>query len=237
MTHPNAIELEAFACGEPARHVADHLDACDACQSYVARARDVAPSHPRAELAPALAAARKAERSRRVIFGTWVALPLAAAAAFLLWLGAREAPEARRRSGPPPQAVALLTPPPSGIDEPETTFKGGLQIAIVRERRGTQERSIGPMTVTAGDRLRIEVAIDRTQAILGAVLGDDGSYIELMDGVHDAGTYFSDKSVRVDARPLSGTILVGTPEAVRLARVTHRLDGLRTIRVEWEGSR
>ena len=41
------------------------------------------------------------------------------------------------------------------------------------------------------------------------MLGDDGSYLELMsDAARDAGTHFSERSADVDARPLSGTILV-----------------------------
>jgi hypothetical protein len=122
--------------------------------------------------------------------------------------------------------------------EPETQFKGGPQVAVVRERGGQQARfsgSSGPLRVRPGDRIRLEVALDREQAILGAVLGDDGSYLELMpDAVRGPGTHFSEKSAKFDAAETRGTVLIGTREAVARARTTHQLDGVTSVRIEWE---
>ena len=68
-------------------------------------------------------------------------------------------------------------------------------------------------------------------------MGDDASWLELMSGgVRRPGTHFSERSARVDASPLHGTILVGSPEALAVARSTRRFDGLHAIRVEWEAS-
>jgi hypothetical protein len=123
-------------------------------------------------------------------------------------------------------------PPPS---PPETTFKGGIQVAVVRERAGQQSRFTGRVPVRPGDRIRVEVALDREQAILGAVLGDDASWLELLeDGVRQPGTHFSERSARVDATPLTGTIVVGAPEAVRRARETRRFEGVSVVRIDWE---
>ena len=84
-----------------------------------------------------------------------------------------------------------------------------------------------------GDRLRVEVALDREQTILAAVMGEDASWLELMpDGVRPPGTHFSERSARVDASPLRGTILVGAPGAVQRARQTKRFDDVATVRVD-----
>ncbi|MDB4997521.1 MAG: hypothetical protein JWM74_4953 [Myxococcaceae bacterium] len=238
--HPNAIDLQAFACGDDAPHVASHLADCDACNAYVARAGGLAKEAPRAKL-PTLDATVTAIGSRRSKIALAIA-PFAAAAAVLLWMGTREpvatlpaANATSPRATAPPTALAINDTP-----DPDTTFKGGIQVAVVRERKGVQDRFTNAVRVRPGDRLRIEVALDRSQTILGAVMGEDGSYVELMPaGVRDAGTHFSEKATRVDEHPLRGTILVGTPEAVRLARSTHDfgghdLAGLRTLPIEWE---
>ena len=251
--HPNAIDLQAFACGDDAPHVASHVGECDACNAYVARAAGLAkevPSTWAAKIAMLDAAAtahtahtdeRKpatvtAIGSRRTKIALAIA-PFAAAAAILLWMGTREpvatlpfANGTSPRATAPPTALAINDTP-----DPDTTFKGGIQVAVVRERKGVQDRFTNAVRVRPGDRLRIEVALDRSQTILGAVMGEDGSYVELMPaGVRDAGTHFSEKATRVDEHPLRGTILVGTPEADRLARATHALAGLRTLPIEWE---
>jgi hypothetical protein len=112
-----------------------------------------------------------------------------------------------------------------------------MQLAIVRDRGGAQERFVASVKVRPGDRLRIEVALDRSQAILGGVLGDDGSWVELMpEAVRDPGTHFSEKSVRIDAQKADGTVLVGPPDLVRRARDAHlkAIDGVRALHVEWE---
>ena len=105
----------------------------------------------------------------------------------------------------------------------------------MRERAGDQARFVGSVSVKPDDRLRVEVALDREEVVLAGVLGDDGSWLELMPPEsRTAGTYFSDRSARVDASPLRGIVLVGTPTAVTLARTTHRFDGVSSLRIDWE---
>ncbi len=189
---------------------------------------------------------------------TSVITPLAAAAAILLLTRSQGLPAAAVPSAVPPPAaptVSAFTSGPQGdrvlmgkqphaaAGDPDTTFKGGPQIAVVRERAGRQERFVSVVPVRPGDRLRVEVALDREQAILGAVLADDGSYLELMpQGVRGAGTHFSEKSAKIDASPTRGTILIGTPEAVARARDSVKrephqqlqIEGVATIRVDVE---
>ena len=222
-THPNAIDLEAFASGEPIARVATHVETCDECRGYVAKIGAL-----EAPMVPKTSTIRELRPKRARI--ELLAIPLAAAAALLLFL---RSPEVRHLD----QAhVALQVPEVTAEPEPTVRFKGGMQLAVVRERKGAQDRFTDTFTIRPGDRLRLEVAVDQSRSILGAVLGDDGSYLELMDeGVRDAGTYFSEKSARIDSDPTPGTLIVGDPGLVRAAKVTRHFDGLRTVRVEREG--
>jgi hypothetical protein len=175
-----------------------------------------------------------------------VIAPLAAAAAILLLT---RSPAPVPASDGDPRAptnykIQMATVPPglapalsgaSGAAEPDTQFKGGMQVAVVRDRAGSQARFSSTVRVKPGDRLRVEVALDHEQAILGAVLADDGSYLELMpQGVRGPGTHFSERSAKIDAAGARGTIIIGSPEAVARARETRNLEGVTTLRVELE---
>ena len=249
--HPSSIDLEAFACGETTASVSGHLDDCAACAAFVERLRgalSAGPSRAKAEETVARAARREpgphpacAESvartsARRAWWGrtaSVIAVPLAVAAALLLFLKSPGSPGLLPGPSSAPQPTS--EPTTAQTTAPDTTFKGGIQVAVIRERAGEQVRFTGTVRVRPGDRLRVEVALDREQAILAAVLGDDASWLELMsEGVRQPGTHFSEKAARVDASPLRGTILVGSPDVVAQAR--QRLDATKvaTIRVEWE---
>ncbi|MDB4933859.1 MAG: hypothetical protein JWP87_831 [Labilithrix sp.] len=268
MSHPSNLDLEAFAVGEPLRaEHARHVEECAACGAFLEELRGVVATGPTAKKADDAVAramrtmgASEREREREPealhpkrgaanrklwVLTTSVLAPLAAAAAIVLSL----------RSAPPP--VHALTPAnedpepavsttmkiqmgtfPSAVAEPDTRFKGGMQLAVVRAR-GEQQVRFSPGTRTVhvrpGDRIRVEVALDREQAILGAVLADDGSYLEIMpEAVRGPGTHYSERSAKIDAAPTHGTILIGTPEAVAHARATRQLDGVTTLRVDSE---
>lgn len=265
MTHPSSLDLEAFACGEDAASVRTHVDGCAACHAFVERLRgalSAGPSRSRAADAVARAAARAADpeestrpraaaepsttsRAREAARRLWlmkastVAVPLAAAAVLLVVLRSPATKEALV-SAPYTSSSSFTSESPTATLEPaapdpETTFKGGVHIAVIRERAGRQERFTGSVEVKPGDRLRVEVALDREQAILAAVMGDDASWLELMvEGSRRPGTHFSERSARVDASPMRGTILVGSPEAVARARATRRFHDVSSIRIEWE---
>jgi hypothetical protein len=243
MTHPSSLALEAFACGETSDSVTRHLRDCADCSAFVERLRGALSAGPsRARAADVVAAvaskqatpAREIARRRWLMTATSVAVPLAAAAILVLLV---RTPSGRETLVPlaPPASVerpsATATSQPSG----DITFKGGVQVAVIRERNGQQARFTGRVGVRPGDRLRVEVALDREQDILAAVMGDDASWLELMpSGLRAPGTHFSERSARIDASPLHGTILVGTPEALVRARATRRFDDVTAIRVEWE---
>lgn len=237
MIHPSAIDLEAFSAGEESAVVSAHVTACEACGAFVAGAKKL---FARFDAGPLLARARveeaKAARRQKVTVLAAAGIPLAAAAIALLVLRPPKAPDVgdRRASGTATGSAGPVAMAKSSSD-PDTTFKGSLQVAVVRERGKDQERFTADVRIRPGDRLRLEVALDRSQAILAGVLADDGSWVELMpEAVREPGTHLSEKSVRVDARPNSGTLLIGNPEDVRRARATGNREGVRAIELVWE---
>jgi hypothetical protein len=177
-------------------------------------------------------AAPRDPKRRLWLVASSVIAPLAAAAAILLLMRSPATPAEPQANVDPPEPPAykiqMETFPPgtviataSGTAEPDTQFKGGMQVAVVRERGGSQARFSSTVRVKPGDRLRVEVALDHEQAILGAVLADDGSYLELMpQAVRGPGTHFSER--------------IGKPEAVARARETKSFEGVTTLRVELE---
>jgi hypothetical protein len=254
MNHPSSLDLEAFAVGEPLRgDDAGHVEQCATCGAFVEQLRGVVASGPTAKeadqavarvnavIAPQTERAARGGTARRVwVITTSVLAPLAAAAAIVLAIQSKPVAE------PSPEAPAESTvmniqmaPLPSHDGTRDTQFKGGMQVAIVLERGKAQTRyssNVRTVLVRPGDRIRIEVALDHEQAILGAVLADDGSYLELMpEAMRGPGTHFSERSAKIDAAPTRGTILIGTPGAVARARATKQLDGVATLRVESEG--
>lgn len=251
MTHPSSLALEALACGEPRATVAAHVEECAACKEFVAQLRGVVAAGPSAAEADAIVmravagmtrdvdakAKAKAKATRIWAVASSVVVPLAAAAAIFLLV--RTNPGTSPTTAPtaaPPDTIQMGEMP---AREPDTQFKGGAQIAVVRERGREQARFSGVVRVRPGDRLRVEVALDREQAILGGVLAEDGTYLELMaQGVRGPGTHFSERSAKIDAAPTRGTIVVGSPDAVARARAAagpnRLLEGVATLRVEWE---
>ncbi|MDB5212984.1 MAG: hypothetical protein JWO86_911 [Myxococcaceae bacterium] len=233
------------------------IDADDAVARALARMTEseafVDPLEPATPATPATPREAPHEPKRKLwLLASSVIAPLAAAAAILLLTRSPAPP-------PLPQAdfdtreptnykIQMGTIPPgvvipnasggsgaSGATEPDTQFKGGMQVAVVRDRGGAQARFSSTVRVRPGDRLRVEVALDHEQAILGAVLADDGTYLELMpQAVRGPGTHFSERSAKIDAAPTRGTIIIGSPAAIAHARETKSLDGVTTLRVELE---
>lgn len=255
MIHPSSIDLEAFACGDDIAAVDAHIAECDACRHFVEKAKHLAKTFENEELVlpdlpelpplpelPANDHGVKTPPKKSFWFvASTVVTPLAAAAAILLLMRQTPLPHPQPVVTPLPNAPSTAAPvetsPPPVAGDPGTTFKGSVQIAVVRDRAGAQSRFLGDVEVRSGDRLRVEVALDREQAIVGAVIADDGAYLEIMPaGVRGRGTHYSEKSARIDEHPIAGTIVIGTPEAVARARATMKFDGVITMRVQPEGT-
>lgn len=258
MKHPSSLDLEAFACGEPDERVERHVVECAACRDFVARARSALSAwaaHARADEQGALAARagegalpadRRGSSARRVARRRWIAAastlaaPLAAAAALVFLVRSPAAPVRGLTPKAPDLLASAEATRASTSPTAETTFKGGVQAAIIRDRAGAQERLVEDVRVEPGDRLRVEIGLDHEQVITAALLGDDGSWLELLPGTSlGPGTHFSERAARVDASPMSGTLLVGAPDAVARARASRAtggaaLDGVTAIRIRWE---
>jgi hypothetical protein len=103
----------------------------------------------------------------------------------------------------------------------ESRFKGGLVVAVVRERGGRQERLAGPFQVRAGDRVRVEVSTDREGPLVAGLLTDEGEWVTLLAPIAlEAGTHYSELAARFDESPTRATLLVGDPEEVGRARAS-----------------
>jgi hypothetical protein len=222
--HPTAPKLDAIAAGAPPGSIAAHLEACNACTAYVAR-MTVEANAFRAHADPrafAEAVRMRAARQRRAA-RAWIAAPMvAAAAAAVLWLQATP--------GVLATDTGLATS--SGPANAGERFKGGLSVAVVRERGGRQERLTGPFEVRASDRVRVEIAVDRDEAITAGLLSSDGTWTVLEAPVTlSAGTHYSDLAARFDETPTDAVLLVGPPADVERARASRNFDGVVAWRV------
>lgn len=254
MSHPAHHRLEALAAGDADPGALTHLEDCAACTEVVRELRAeveafrreadpaafvdavLARAEPTAALPEVPAAATLAAPPRNVAFLRFVtvAAPLfAVAAAIVLYL----------------RAPSTITTAPGPGTEPSTSdvrFKGGLQLAVVREREGAQARFSGEVPVRAGDRIRAEIAIDG-QVPLTAVLlkdgassdasgasGASGNWVLLTPTLLDAGVHFSPESIRFDQERFDGWLVVGEPDKVAAARKSRRWDEVRVMRIRFE---
>jgi hypothetical protein len=215
--HPRPFRLDAHVAGDLDPSVAAHIETCEACAAYVAAtttgAAEFAANEGKksAEFVLALQ-----DRPKARVFAlhrlVWIAAPVLAAAAVLLVVRGRENP---------------LVPV---ANEPAVRFKGGMQIAVVRDRSGDQSRILGEVHVRPGDRLRVEVAIDDAQPIEVGFLGKDGTWVPLLaPALIEAGTHFSERAARFDDTPTEGWILAGHPDAVNRAKTTRVFDDVRIM--------
>lgn len=240
MNHPNSLDLEAFACGDEIAAVRTHVAACETCLTFVGKLRDL--PIPKIDLPVAPSYAKVTSIFQRKNLAA-IALPLAAAAILVIVFRDRQpgdmaTPASTSGVTATPTATVTESRILMATAEPSTSFKGVRQVAVIRERDGQQARFTGRVPVKEGDRLRIEVAIDREQTIVAGVLSEDGSYLELMPPVaRPTGTHYSEKSARVSAPASNGTILVGTEEQVSRAKKHLPTTDLDEVRVEWEPAR
>jgi hypothetical protein len=229
MTHPPAHELDALAAGDKNPEVEAHVAACEPCSSYVGALGDQVRAF-RASADPKLFAARVKARAARSggasnagrarVFYMMSPL-LAAAAALILWLRA------------PPRVAPTMPGTASTSESPR--FKGERVVAVVRERGGRQERILGPFTVAPGDRIRVEVAVDREGPVTAGLLAADGTWTLLLAPVVlEAGTHFSELAARFDESRTDAVLLVGAPTAVESARRTRSFEDVVAWRVSSE---
>lgn len=227
--HPSALRLEELAAGDGDDEARLHVQGCAECREYVEQRTAGAAQFARTEGASAekFVAAVKLRSVTTFPSGwrkiVWLAGPIAAAATLLLYLWMPATP----RPGHAPAVVTFATPIPSA-----SRFKGLPQVAVIRERGGTQDRATASVAVRTGDRIRVEVGVDVPQLIEAGILGRDGQWVELLaPRLLSQGTHFSEQSVRFDDSPGDGWVLVGQPDAVKAARDTRDFSGVIVVPV------
>jgi hypothetical protein len=113
------------------------------------------------------------------------------------------------------------TPSTMGSTASSEHFKGGLTIAVIRERAGRQDRLTEPFEVEPGDRIRLEIAVDRDRPLAGGLLSADGAWASLLSPVPlGPGTHYSELAARFDDDPTDAVLIVGAPADVDRARAT-----------------
>ncbi len=207
--HPSSFYLDALALGgvdaETAPTTAqDHLAECAECIRYVdglrAALADAAPLEPLRVPEPAPA---RVFALRRTLYAAAPVLAIAAGALLFFRV--------------PTPTESPTTPPVSPVTEAH--FKGNLPMAVVLERDGVQSRHTDRVAVRAGDRLRIEVALDVARPTTAGILEDTGEFATaLAPTLLEPGTHYSDLAIRIDDHPRPGWILAGVPDAVERAR-------------------
>ncbi len=221
--HPPLFRLDAHAAGDDQPGVEEHLSGCATCAKYVERVSAGVRAHAEregaraAELVLGLADVRRerdrvtasneelrpARPSRRWQMTLAAGSVLAAAAVLVLVA----------RSG---SHVATAD---AAVGEPSIRFKGKMQLAIIRDRRGEQTRTATDVHVRPGDRLRAEISVDDARPVEVGFLGKDGTWVLLLaPALVEAGTYFSERAAAFDETPTEGWIIAGRPEAVNRAR-------------------
>jgi hypothetical protein len=224
--HPDSARLEEMAAGNADAETAAHVNECAACAAYVTSLATQAKAFAAREDAAAFMAkvvaksralpqapSRASAKWGRVM---WIAAPLAAAAALLLLVRSPAHDGDRDRE---PSATSAR-------------FKGGVELAVVRERDGHQDRAAGEVRVRRGDRLRLEVSLDEERPIAAGILEIDGTWTPLfVPTVLEAGVHFSPEAARWSDDPKSGWILAGAPEEVDRARASKDFTKVSVLRI------
>ena len=112
----------------------------------------------------------------------------------------------------------------------DSRFKGGLVVAVVRERERPQERFAGPLHVRAGDRIRIEVSTDHDGPLTAGLLTDEGEWVSssrpgCSRRAPTTRSWRRASTILADARDA----LVGDPADVERARAPRDFDRCRRV--------
>lgn len=227
--HPASYRLDALLLGTSDAETSAHVSECAECTEYLAKLESAMhASSPENEAADTDAfMAKLAKRGSEPQPGTvrrlraipralpYASVIVALAAAIFLYV----------------RAVPHVANPPEEVDGPNAVrFKGGMQLAVVRDRNGVQERFTDVALIQSGDRLRAEIATDHEGPIEIGILQTDGAYLPLLAPTAlPLGTHFSDRAAKVDDHASPGWVIAGHPDEVKRARETKDLSRVRVI--------
>jgi hypothetical protein len=227
-SHPALYQLETYAAGDRVPATVQHLADCDACKAQVEQLAAMYETLPAEDfLAKIDARAKTADDAAvdNVVVGpwraraAWVAGVGALAAGTYLFVG---------HTAPARQ--------PTVVTEEGVRFKGErLQLALVRERSGAQERLTKTVRVKAGDRVRAELVLERPGAVTVVLLRDDGKTWPMLAPTElKPGVNYSPEAIRFDAERFVGYVVAGDPESVELALSKQDFAKVQRVRVESE---
>ena len=234
--HPDIYEIHNYMDGKAKPDVARHVKSCPNCLAVVDEytqkreaflARSPTPEEFAKRIVQMAARQEAEERMRRYRLSArlgWGAAVAAAAglAAVLLAPG------------------SLWPPPPqAGVRShgPELQHRGASsKFTAVRIRGGRKSRHVDSVSVRDGDKLYVEVHLDKAARLSAGLLQDDGTWSDLFEDRHiEAGTYPVNRAkVLTPSRHADpGWLLVGPPSLVKEALAERRtdIDGLTAIRV------
>lgn len=241
--HPPSFRLDAHAAGDEEGAVGAHLTECEPCRTYVdGMKREAAAFAADAETSAvefvaqlrgrgskavesvSLVAAAEPRKARakmgthlRFVKVAWIATPMLAAAAAVFFVV---------RPAPSPVEPLFME------STARTRFKGNLQLTIVRDRDGYQQKLSAEVRVKPHDRIRVEIGVSDKRPIVVGMFGKDGTWVPLiLPTVLEAGTHISERAAHFDDSPTEGWILAGHPEAVERARTTRIFDEIMAMPV------
>jgi hypothetical protein len=229
--------LDAIIVGAADPDVQAHVAKCEVCAAYVAsltRGAEAFAQHEgaraddfvrrvRAREAASPAPLRAAAPTRAARWIGVAAPVVALAAGVVLYVGARGTHD---HGGPGP--VSTVVDPGEG----PARFKGGAQVAVIVDHAGAQTRRTGEVAIAPGDRIRLEIGVDRDAQLTAGVLAESGEWAELQPpALFPVGTRYSEQSITFDADVPNGWVLVGTEQAVARARTTRDFRDVIAVRV------
>jgi hypothetical protein len=227
--HPAGARLDAVATGDADREALAHVASCPECAAYVGRLREQIEAFSEMQrkspdgFVEGVVRRRSARAGKRNA-GRWAAVVtggLALAAGALLFV--------HRPGG---GGGGPLEGPSSVGGEGPIRFKGGAQVTVIVDHHGTQARETGALQIAAGDRIRLEIALDHDSDVTAGVLSAAGEWAELEPPTFlPSGTHFSDRSIAFDADVGEGWVIVGPPRAVEQARRTRDFAAVHALRI------
>ena len=236
--HPSLFRLKAHLGGETDPVVALHLSTCAECAAsveHLERQRQEFLARGPAPEAFADQVMRRAQkgdqapapRGRRSGMGRWAWAGVAAAASVLVALAM-----VWQHPGRPGPGVV----PGSGFEPGagSRTRGAGLQLKLVRIRKGRTSRHVEPSSVAVGDEINVELSLSGPMRVSAGLLGDDGAWLPLFEARKlGPGVHHGDRALTVEGEPGAGWLLAGPADLVRKAVARRRPDaaGITAVRV------
>jgi hypothetical protein len=249
--HPTSFELERWHSGERFEAegsgifgIAQHVQGCTECQARLHtlehhRQQFLAQRDP-AEFVRALRAAEGMSRVPHREPRTWArwaggGLSLAAAVfgVCVLFLRAHDPERAPTALSAAFEARDLVFKGSDRVTIPADTLAPLPRVEVIRNRGGLQSLIGGTVEITAGDELRAVVHVAQASRLSGVIQTDQGEWLPLFSDWFEPGTYSPASGLRVDERPGSAQLRVGSPADLARLREAGDASRVTTVALVW----